>query len=275
MNGGSTWRCPPPHFRRPQRTLRLGSALENEETDAFDRTAMSARVEFEQPIRRRTALAGGLEGSASRLRDAGEEPDELLRLSLPTAISWEGVDSQLDPQSGVRWTGTVEPTVAHSSDTQEYAGLSSTVRTYHTIANGQLVGAARLKVASVLGADLAPVPADDRLYAGGGGSVRGYDFQGVGPTDDDGAPSGGRALAETSAEVRWRMRRSLGMVAFVDGGSVSEGTEPNFDDVQWGAGLGVRYYAAFGPLRADIATPIDPRDGDPTVQFYLGVGQSF
>ncbi|MCG8442815.1 MAG: BamA/TamA family outer membrane protein [Caulobacterales bacterium] len=264
-----------PHFRRPQRTLRLGAAVAGEETDAFDRIAFDARVGLEQPFGRRTALSAGLASSISEVIEAGGTQEDFISVSAPTAITWEGVDAPLDPQSGVRAAATAAPTLAMSSAREEYAGLTATVSGYRPVLSEVLVAAARVKIGAVVGAELGAVPADDRLYAGGGGSVRGYEFQGVGPRDADNAPSGGRSLAETSAELRWRVRPTIGVTAFVDGGTAGEGLDPPLDEMRWGAGVGLRYYATFGPLRADIAAPLDRRTGDPAIQFYLGVGQTF
>jgi translocation and assembly module TamA len=86
---------------------------------------------------------------------------------------------------------------------------------------------------------------------------------------------GGRSLVETSAEVRWRATKSFGLVAFVDAGAAGEDVTPPIDDMRAGAGLGLRYYAGFGPLRADIALPLDKREGDSDFQIYISIGQAF
>ena len=49
----------------------------------------------------------------------------------------------------------------------------------------------------------------------------------------------------------------------------------DFSEVSTGVGLGVRYNLGFGPIRADIALPLDKREGDPDYQIYLSIGQSF
>jgi translocation and assembly module TamA len=67
-------------------------------------------------------------------------------------------------------------------------------------------------------------------------------------------------------------------VPFVDAGNVYDDVYPSFEDgLFWGAGLGFRYYTKVGPIRLDIATPINPRgDGiDDPVQFYISLGQAY
>jgi translocation and assembly module TamA len=113
-----------------------------------------------------------------------------------------------------------------------------------------------------------------RFYAGGGGSVRGYAYQKLGPLDPEGDPVGGRSLNEGSAEVRYRFG-NFGVVGFVDAGQAYESTMPKFSDLRIGAGIGARYYTNFGPLRVDLATPINRRPGEGRFNVYVSIGQAF
>jgi translocation and assembly module TamA len=80
-----------------------------------------------------------------------------------------------------------------------------------------------------------------------------------------------------SAELRVRLTESLGLVTFVDGGRAFEDTFPGSGGrMLWGAGVGVRYFTFLGPLRLDVAVPLDRREGvDDAFQFYLSIGQAF
>src|SRR6185503_5114731 len=111
-------------------------------------------------------------------------------------------------------------------------------------------------------------PPDRLFFAGGGGSVRGYEYQSLSPHDADGTLIGGRSLVEMSAELRWRASDRLGYVAFLDAGAAGSNVEPPIDQMRAGVGLGVRYYAGFGPLRADIAIPLNKEEGDADFQIY-------
>jgi len=135
--------------------------------------------------------------------------------------------------------------------------------------------AARVKVGSILGGSIPEVPTDRRFFAGGGGSVRGFSYQGVGPQLSDGTPTGGLSLFESSFEVRQHVSGPWGVAAFVDAGSLGQIVVPNFNHVSIGAGVGVRYDLGFGPIRVDVATPLNREHGDPVVQVYLSIGQSF
>jgi translocation and assembly module TamA len=119
------------------------------------------------------------------------------------------------------------------------------------------------------------VPADRRFYAGGGGSVRGYSYQGIGPKDINGTPTGGLSFFETSVEMRIAVTDTIGIVPFIDAGMVSTKQFPDFSDVKVGAGVGLRYLTPFGPLRVDAAVPLNRDPSDPRFGIYAGIGQAF
>lgn len=120
------------------------------------------------------------------------------------------------------------------------------------------------------------MPADLRYYAGGGGSIRGYAFQSVGPLSDD-DPLGGRSLLELSNELRMNVTETLGFAVFLDGGAAFESAYPDLEEsVRWGTGLGLRYFTPIGPFRIDVAFPLNRRDDvDDSYQVYISLGQAF
>ena len=139
----------------------------------------------------------------------------------------------------------------------------------------RVVVAARARFGTILGSTVDQIAPSRRFYAGGGASVRGYGYQAIGPRygeDDD--PVGGKSLAEFSLEGRIRFG-NFGVVPFVDAGNISTSFLPRFRDLRVGAGLGVRYYSNFGPIRVDVGTPINPQSGDPKIAVYVSLGQAF
>ena len=131
---------------------------------------------------------------------------------------------------------------------------------------------------TILGADAMNIAPSRRLYSGGGGSVRGYGYQRLGPQDVDGDPVGGRGLAEFALEARVRLKGfggNFGIVPFLDGGSLTDKAWPGLKNWQFGAGLGVRYYSSFGPIRIDVGTPLNPRSRDSRIAVTVSLGQAF
>jgi translocation and assembly module TamA len=131
-----------------------------------------------------------------------------------------------------------------------------------------------VRAGSILGIardDLAP---SRRYYGGGGGSVRGYGYQRLGPFDPNGDPIGGRSLNEFSIEARYRFG-DYGIVPFFDGGNAYSSSFPQFSHLRYGAGIGGRLYTNFGPIRVDVATPLNPRKGDGRIALYISIGQAF
>ncbi|MEY4849919.1 MAG: hypothetical protein RLZZ331_923 [Pseudomonadota bacterium] len=199
-------------------------------------------------------------------------------LALPASVTWDRSDDLLNPSRGFRLTTRLSPefTLRNQSNFN-YLKAQFEATAYKPIGDS-LVLAGRFHIGSIVGANRGVIAPDRRFYAGGGGSVRGYVFQGVGPRNEDNVPTGGNSLTELAVEARYRFQalgQDLGIVAFVDAGEVSTGTTPAFDRLSLGAGIGARFYTGFGPVRVDIATPVNPQKGDPRLVFYVSIGQAF
>lgn len=135
--------------------------------------------------------------------------------------------------------------------------------------------AGRLKAGTVFGAPIMEIPPDELFLAGGGSSVRGYPYRSIG-VNVPGGLAGGRSLIETSAEVRQSVTENIGVVGFVDAGYVGADPVPDFsEDFKVGAGIGLRYDTGLGPIRLDVAIPLNPQSGDPKYGIYAGIGQAF
>ena len=140
----------------------------------------------------------------------------------------------------------------------------------------KLVLAGRVEAGMLTGAGLHGIPAALRYYAGGAGSVRGYAYQSLGPRDTSDDPLGGRSYQLVNLEARYKITDDVGIVPFLDGGMVYRDELPQIiGDMNWGAGLGLRYYTPIGPVRLDVGVPLQPIDGDPPVQIYVSIGQAF
>lgn len=115
--------------------------------------------------------------------------------------------------------------------------------------------------------DFDKVPPTWRFFAGGDRSVRGYDYQSLGPLDEEGKAIGGRALFSGSVEGDWRFRDRWSAALFVDAGNVGE--EDLLKDLPWSVGAGIRWYSPVGPIRVDLAFP---QTGTGTFRIHVSMG---
>jgi len=136
------------------------------------------------------------------------------------------------------------------------------------------VFAARLKGGYLLTSS-SELPFDRRFFAGGGGSVRGYAYQSIGPRDANDNPLGGISVLEGSVEARWSIQGPYGMAIFADIARVGSTDSGDDAETKAGVGVGLRFNLGQAPLRIDVAFPLSKRNGDPPAQIYLSAGQSF
>jgi translocation and assembly module TamA len=119
------------------------------------------------------------------------------------------------------------------------------------------------------------LPPDKRFYAGGSATVRGYKYQSIGPQFPDNKPQGGTTLAAGTVEFRQRILEDYGAVAFADIGQVDTSNNPFSGQWRLGVGAGLRYYTSFGPIRLDLALPVNKMPGSGSFEAYIGLGQAF
>ncbi|WP_223797142.1 autotransporter assembly complex protein TamA [Sphingomonas nostoxanthinifaciens] len=195
--------------------------------------------------------------------------------SLPLQVGYDRSDSLLNPTHGFRISAKVTPTAQkqNGGGFDKYLNMLADTSGYYPI-GGSLVLAARARVGSIIGASRHDIAPSRRLYSGGGGSVRGFGYQQLGPKDENNNPIGGRSLTEFAFEARYRFG-NYGIVPFLDAGRVGESSMPSVSGMRYGAGIGARYYTNFGPMRFDIATPLGRKPGESKVAIYISIGQAF
>ncbi|MBI1181297.1 MAG: BamA/TamA family outer membrane protein [Alphaproteobacteria bacterium] len=265
-----------PRFLRIDQKLLLGVEAAREDTDAYLEYRGVIRAAVEREVNKRLRVRVGPELSYVDTKDAFS-PAKSVLLGLVGQASYDHTDDLLDPKHGYRLGLKVAPYLVFG-DTKNFIRIEGNASVYVSLDDaGRYVAAGRLKLGSLVGAsDIRNVPAAKRFYAGGGDSIRGYGYQRIGPLDANGDPIGGRSLFEVGAEMRIKLTDTWGVVPFIEGGSVFDSSYPDFSrTLRWGAGIGVRYYTGFGPLRVDVAFPINGRPQDSTFQIYVSIGQAF
>ncbi|MDN2566103.1 autotransporter assembly complex protein TamA [Aquibium sp. A9E412] len=247
---------------------------EREVLESYTRTGVTGEAGFKHDFN--DALSGRLMATGGYARfedDLGTR--EFTTAGLSGALTFDSRDDPADATQGFFVEAVAEPFYEFNYGN---AILRGTIegRTYYGFGeDDRVVAAGRLKFGTLYGAPTAETPPDKLFFAGGGGSVRGYAYRNIG-VPVPGGVVGGHSLIEGSAELRVRVTDTIGVVGFADAGYVGDDPIPDFSqDLRVGVGGGVRYLTGLGPIRLDVAVPLDRRPGDPSVAFYAGIGQAF
>lgn len=266
-----------PNFIRLDHNFNASLDIKQENTDAYDEDSITVFVGIDRRWRKKWVVGAGISLEYAKIDDDGVEESYALA-GLPLTARHDSTDDLLDPKKGRRFSAELVPYLGLNDVSPDFLRLELDGSTYYSVIdNDRLILAARAKLGMMAGDSASAIPAPKRFYSGGGGSVRGYKYQTVGPLDANNDPVGGRSLLEVGFEARARITDSIGIVPFIEGGNVYESMAPDFSgEFLWGAGLGFRYYTAIGPIRFDVAVPLNKRANvDDSYQLYISIGQAF
>ncbi len=265
-----------PGWKREDQTLRWELKLGQESVDAYDSTHFTTGVTVERKLGPRWTAGAGVAFKYS-MQEQKQLDETYHLLSFPVYGILDNRDDPMNPKRGIRldlraelFIEVTDPALSFLRGTVEWRG-------YHALdEEGYWVIAARIKLGAMLGADVDDIPPDERFYAGGGGSIRGFAYKTVSPLKGD-DPIGGASLVELSVELRRRITEQIGVAVFVDGGNAYSSAFPDFaEEMRWGVGAGIRYFTPLGPLRIDVAVPVNARSElDDSFGVYVSFGQAF
>ena len=265
-------------FRRPDiaavnQDLVATALAEHEDLEAYNRRRALVSAGIEQRFDDQWTGGAGLQAERTHI----EEPSRTFSYTLfglPLYLRRDASNDLLDPTEGSRQSFATTPYVG-----SELGFVSSRLQgsVYRALDDeNRFVLAGFGAVGSIVGESRDSLPKDKRLYAGGGGSIRGYGFQKAGPLDSAGNPIGGRSSLELGVELRVKVTETIGVVPFLEGGNVYDSTLPDLGEkLLYGTGLGLRYYTPIGPIRLDVGIPLDRRPQDDSFQLYISIGQAF
>lgn len=275
------------NFRRSNagerdRTIEADVRASREDTSAYraDTGLLSFGVSREStPIWRKVwTWSATLEGVVTNELAYDPALDDNVRRTyelgdLRLSGGYDRSNNLLNPTRGYKLLATLTPGYVSGNGGSGFVQATLEARGYIP-ATRSLVIAARFRVGSQLAAGADQLPPSRRFYEGGGGTIRGYAYQQVGPKARNGAPIGGASLVNGSLEARYRFG-DFGVVGFLDAGQAYRAATPQFSDLRFGAGLGGRYYTNFGPIRLDVGIPLNRRSGDSAFGVYISIGQAF
>lgn len=306
-----------PDWKTRDQTLQVQLGALKQSLDAYDQKAVTTGVSVIRKLSQIWSVSAGF--TAEREQIVQESPPDLTQssalgcppntvppgdttpeprctyhytlLGLPLSATYNttGQASPLtDAIKGLRATLLLTPTFSLGRPSAQFVVTQLTASAYFDLEKlglvhdpGRSVLALRALGGLAAGASQFSLPPDQRFYAGGSGTIRGYRYQSVGPLFNDGNPIGGTAINAGTVEYRQRIGEALGFATFVDAGNVSKNLNPIRGQLKVGVGAGVRYYTALGPLRVDFAIPLQRRTGtgvahrDDSFEVYIGLGQAF
>lgn len=269
-------------FWRSDQKLILHGAVKTEDIDAYDAEYANFGATIERALGDSLTLhfGGGIHlDHVEQLDDI----DDYQLLYGKAGFRFDRTDDPLDPTSGYRFSAALQPYIGFTSTP---IFLKEDVEfSYYLRLNREndvkeqdrpLVLATRLHLGSTYGESWRGIPADLRYYSGGGGALRGYPYRSVSAVIGN-TPIGGESIYELSLELRKKVTEKIGLAFFVENGTAFNGSIANaFDESLWSVGFGGRYYSPIGPMRIDLAVPLDKRDGiDNIFQVYFSIGQAF
>lgn len=263
-----------PATLNPDTDLYVEAAIQRIDDPGYELTQLSTEIGLTKTINEWLIYNVGVGYLTADVNDdLGERTYSYL--TFPVSAQADRRDDPLNPTGGVFARVELTPFSELGSDA---AGVRvyGDGRIYRSVAQDRAVLALRGQLGAVVGAEAVDSPADFLFFSGGGGTVRGHEYQSL-DVDYGGVELGGRSFLGLQSEARLKVTDTIGLVGFVDTGFV--GADPfDFDNGTWhtGAGLGVRYNTGIGPVRFDLAAPISgPADASESLQFYIGIGQAF
>lgn len=260
----------------PSGTLEASIRGSTLETDFYDAATVTGKVAYSYELTDVDTVSAGVSLAYDSIDDAFGDDNEYLTFGVPIGYIRDTRDNRLNATEGHYGTVTLTPSYDFFGQTF-FTSLEGSISAYLGFGEeDRFVLAGRLNAGTIVGTDdLSAIPATRRFFAGGGGSVRGYSFQEITPRNAADEGTGGRSYITANLEARIGITDAIGIVPFLDIGTVAGNTVPDFNDIKMGAGVGLRYMTPFGPLRLDVAMPLDPYDGGSRYAIYAGIGQSF
>lgn len=317
-----------PEFAHRDQSLQFALGALRQSLQAYDQTAETSGVTLSRKLS--TAWSASVGASSAHETITQEGATRVYTLfALPLGVLYDSTDLAsplLDPTHGTRASLSLAPTLSRGRPNSTFFVTQVSLARYLDLRRlfgtepGRSVLAMRLLTAAAFGAtqveetivscppkgtcvreqtQVPDLPPDQRFYAGGSGTVRGYRYQSVGPQFPDGNPVGGTAMNAVNLEFRQRIGTSFGGALFIDAGNVSEESDPGrgllhssrcrsgavvqgtapapstTDCWAVGVGVGARYYSPIGALRLDLAVPTFRRQNDDRFEVYIGLGQAF
>ena len=264
-----------PDFYARGQTLSLTVEGLKESLTAYSRRALLTGAALSRPVTAQGLISFGPSFVSERVNQQGVDSTYVL-LQFPISFTWSTADSLLEPTRGLNASINLTPTAPVVGKSHPFIIALGSLAVYLPVeSGGRGIIAVRGLVGTIQGASHFQVPPDQRFYAGGSGTVRGYTYQTIGPLFPDDTPEGGASLDAVNLEFRQHITKTIGIVPFIDAGRVGAGSAPFTGRLRIGVGIGARYYTSIGPIRLDLGFPLSRTAGSNAFALYIGLGEAF
>ncbi|MDQ2801980.1 MAG: BamA/TamA family outer membrane protein, partial [Pseudomonadota bacterium] len=265
-----------PDFLARDQSLEVSLGAVKQSLIAYDQKAVLESVAISRVLSAHWRASVGVSGEQELITQEDVARRYNL-LGLPLALRFDDTDAPLNPTHGIRAALLVTPERSLTGIQSDFVLTQLSGSTYFDLSgNGRSVIALRGLAGAAFGAQTFGLPPDQRFYAGGSGTVRGYRYQSVGPQFADGKPAGGTRITAGTIELRQRVLQSFGFSLFTDAAAVTGPGVPNSSGkYAVGAGAGVFYYTPIGPIRLEGAVPLIHLPHSGSFEVYVGLGQAF
>jgi translocation and assembly module TamA len=264
-----------PDFLVRDQTLEADLDAVDQSLQAYDQKAVLEKIALNRKLSPHWSVSLGLTGEQESILQEGVTRDYNL-IGVPASVKYDSTNNLLDPTKGIRATLMATPTYSMGTPSATFVIMQLSGSTYFDVFNdGRSILAVRGLVGEASGVGVFGLPPDQRFYAGGSSTVRGYRYQTLGPQFPDEKPTGGTAISTGTIEWRQRILANYGIVGFIDAGQVTSNGAPFSGSWHEGAGIGARYYTSIGPIRLDVAVPLNKLPGGDSFEVYIGIGQAF
>ncbi|WP_310620290.1 autotransporter assembly complex protein TamA [Flexibacterium corallicola] len=245
-----------------------------ERPDSYESRSITADAFYHRKINEHLKMKVGGEAFYGSEEDVLGAQDYFF-IGAPAYLTYDKRNNKLNPTRGYEGILYFEP-AADLRISEALLFSKASFSNYVSLdKKDRWVIATRVSTGVEVSNGLTKIPPSRRFYLGGGGTVRGYAYNNIGPRVDD-EVTGGRSFFLVNGELRVKLTSSIGAVGFLDAGSVYDSILPDFSSsFQIGVGLGLRYFTPVGPLRLDVGVPLSPEKDDPPVAVYIGLSQSF
>ncbi len=274
-----------PHWLARRQTLRFESRLGQDLTPAYDAERLVSGLRVLRSFGPDWSAQAGYEFSWSSIGDASsttalllDDPEGRVFLSgLRFGVRRTTVANPLDARQGTQIDLSLAPFLSALGSDVSFVSAELQARAFQALGPTVLAGRVRLgSLQPLLGSSTDEIPLPERFYAGGGSSVRGFSFWRLGPREADGRAVGAASVFEGSLELRFPLGGPVGGVVFADVGQLDLTPwrwKPADLTVSLGGGL--RIGTPLGPIRFDLAFPLNAPEEAKTTFFHFSIGQAF